>query len=264
MGNQFSRNLGEESYPVILPIPAIDIINGQCVRLEKGDYLQMSIYSDSPLEMALYWEEKKAPMLHLIDLDGAKIGKPANHSLFLKIIQSVHIPVEVGGGIRSLSTFLSYLDAGAQRIIFGSIAIHNPNLIEDCLKISQESVVVSIDSRDGLVALQGWTENTTVSAVDLTNQLKNLGVTNFIFTDIERDGALQGVNVDRIQNFLQNTEVPTFIAGGVTTLEDVLQLKKLNPWIKGIILGKALYSGALNFKEVQKILQEEEKCSLKE
>ena len=248
---------------MILPIPAIDIINGQCVRLEKGDYSQMSIYSDSPLDMALYWEEKKAPMLHLIDLDGAKIGKPVNQPLFLKIIQSVHIPVEVGGGIRSLSTFLSYRDAGAQRIILGSIAIHNPKLIEDCLKKSQESVVVSIDSRDGLVALQGWTEKTTVSAVDLTNQLKNLGVTNFIFTDIERDGALQGVNVDRIQNFLQNTEVPTFIAGGVTTLEDVLQLKKLNPWIKGIILGKALYSGALKFKEVQKILQEEEKCLLK-
>jgi phosphoribosylformimino-5-aminoimidazole carboxamide ribotide isomerase len=249
---------------MILPIPAIDIINGQCVRLEKGDYSQMSIYSDSPLDMALYWEGKNAPMLHLIDLDGAKIGKPVNLSIFSKIIQSVHIPVEVGGGIRSLSTFLSYLDAGAQRLIFGSVAVQNPKLVEDCIKRSQESVVVSIDSRNGLVALQGWTEKTTISAVDLTNKLKNLGVISFIYTDIEQDGTLQGVNLNRIQKYLQETEVPTFIAGGVATFEDVLQLKKLKPWIKGIILGKALYSGALQFEEVQKILQEEEKCSLKE
>ncbi|NLJ48483.1 MAG: 1-(5-phosphoribosyl)-5-[(5-phosphoribosylamino)methylideneamino]imidazole-4-carboxamide isomerase [Candidatus Atribacteria bacterium] len=249
---------------MILPIPAIDIINGQCVRLEKGDYSRMHIYSDSPLEMALYWERKNAPMLHLIDLDGAKNGKPVNLSIILKIIQSIRIPVEVGGGIRNLSTFLSYLDAGAQRIIFGSVAIQNPQFIKDCIKRSQESVVVSIDSRDGLVALQGWTEKTTVSAVDLTNKLKNLGVMNFIFTDIERDGTLQGVNINHIQKYLQETKVPTFIAGGVTTLDDILQLKKLNAWIKGIILGKALYSGALQFEEVQKILQEEEKCSLKE
>jgi len=264
MGNPFSRNLGEESNAMILPIPAIDIINGQCVRLEKGDFSRMQVYGDSPLEMALYWERKNAPMLHLIDLDGAKIGKPVNLPIFSQIIQSVHIPVEVGGGIRNLTTFLTYLDAGAQRIILGSVAVQNPKLVEDCLKRSQESVVVSIDSQNGLVSLQGWTQKTTISAVDLTNKLKNLGVMNFIFTDIERDGTLQGVNFNRIQKYLQETEVPIFIAGGVSTLEDVFQLKKLNVWIKGIILGKALYSGALQFEEVQKILQEEEKCSLKE
>ena len=264
MGNPISRNLGQEIHTMILPIPAIDIINGHCVRLEKGDYSRMSIYSDSPLKMALYWEEKKAPMLHLIDLDGAKTGKPVNFSILTKIINSIHIPVEIGGGIRSLSTFLSYLEAGAQRIILGSIAVQNPKLLEDCLKRNQASVVVSIDSQDGMVALQGWTEKTTISAVELTNRLKKIGVKNFIFTDTERDGTLQGVNIHRIQNYLQATEVQVFIAGGITTLEDIFQLKKLNRLIKGIILGKALYSGTLKFEEAQKILQEEEKCLPKE
>ena len=249
---------------MILPVPAIDIIHGKCVRLEKGDYSRIQIYSDSPFEMALYWEKKGAPMLHLIDLDGAKIGKPINDSILTKIIQSVHIPVEVGGGVRSLSTFLTYLDAGASRIILGSIAIKNPKLIEECLKEARKKVVVSIDSQDGKIAIQGWTEKTEVSAVDLTLHLKNLGVEQFIFTDINQDGTLQGVNLNHIQDYLQKTNVQVFLAGGISTQKDIYHLKKLNNMIQGIILGKALYSGALSFEVVQNILQEEEKCSLKE
>lgn len=242
---------------MIIPVPAVDIINGQCVRLEKGDYSRVDVYSDSPLDMALYWESKGAPMLHIIDLDGAKMGKPINYSIISKIIQSVNIPIEVGGGIRDISTFHAYLKNGAQRIILGSIVIQNPKLIEECLKEASNQVVISIDCQGGMIAIQGWTEKTKISAIDLTLQLKKLGVEHFIFTDIERDGTLQGVNTHYIQNYLQETGVEIFIAGGITTLKDIYQLKKINTGIKGIILGKALYSGALKFENVKKILQEE-------
>jgi len=242
---------------LILPIPAIDIIGGQCVRLEMGDYHRISVYGDSPQDMAFYWEKKGAPMLHIVDLDGAKLGQPVNFPVISEIIHSVHIPVEVGGGIRDLSAFRAYLNAGADRIIIGSMAIHHPHLFDECLKMAENKIVMSIDSKNGLIAIQGWLEKTEISAVDLTNILKSRGVKHFIYTDIERDGTLQGINVYRIQSFLQQTGVMVFIAGGISTQEDIYQLKQVNTGIEGIILGKALYSGALNFEDVQKILQEE-------
>jgi len=249
---------------LILPVPAIDIIDGQCVRLEKGDYARVSIYDDSPLDMAFYWEKLGAPLLHLIDLDGARLGKPVNHSIISRIIKSVHIPVEVGGGIRNVSSFHAYLDSGAQRIILGSVAIRNPQLLDKCLKEAKKEVVVSVDSRGGMIAIQGWIETTEISAVELTNALKSRGVEHFIYTDIDRDGTLQGINFHQIRHFLRKTGVRMFIAGGVSTRDDIYGLKQMDDGIEGIILGKALYSGALSFAEVQKILQEEEKCSPKE
>ncbi|MCX6089650.1 MAG: 1-(5-phosphoribosyl)-5-[(5-phosphoribosylamino)methylideneamino]imidazole-4-carboxamide isomerase [Atribacterota bacterium] len=241
---------------MILPIPAIDVMGGQCVRLEKGDYTRLTVYGDSPVEMARKWEGKGAPMLHVVDLDGAKRGLPVNFPLVIKILETIRIPVQVGGGIRDLTTFSRYLEAGVTRIILGSVAIKNPVLLEQFLSIAPEKITVSIDSLNGKVALEGWTENIPLSASDLAKSMKQMGIQHFIYTDIARDGTLQGIDIERITAFLAETGVNIMVAGGISTLSDIQNLKSVRQGIEGVILGKSLYSGVLQYETVQKILQE--------
>ncbi|HPZ39091.1 MAG TPA: 1-(5-phosphoribosyl)-5-[(5-phosphoribosylamino)methylideneamino]imidazole-4-carboxamide isomerase [Candidatus Atribacteria bacterium] len=249
--------MGEELEEVILPIPAIDILEGKVVRLEKGDYQKVEVFSTSPLLVARKWEEEGAPFLHVVDLEGAKSGYPVNFPVIKELIQKVGIPVEVGGGIREVSSFMGYLDAGAERVVLSSIVVKNPSVFEEMMKIAREKIVVSIDTRDQFVSLEGWREEIPVKAADLAKDLKGKGIEHFIFTDVQRDGTLQGVRVEVIRDFIAESGVSIIVAGGISHKEDIRKIKSLGEGVEGIILGKALYTGQLNFKEVCSILREE-------
>ncbi len=242
---------------MIQPIPAIDILGGKCVRLEKGDYRQSCIFSHSPVDVAIRWVEQAAPMLHLVDLDGAKKGKPVNFQVIKEIVRSVSVPVEVGGGIRNIQHFYQYLEIGVQRVILGSIAFQEPKIISHMLRSSPESVVVSIDQRKGKIAIEGWTKTTSLSAPEAAKEFSQLGVQHFVYTDTERDGTLQGFDVPALRGFLDTSGVRVIVAGGIATIQDIINLKSLDGKIEGIILGKALYSGTLQLSEALNILREE-------
>ncbi|HPU08468.1 MAG TPA: 1-(5-phosphoribosyl)-5-[(5-phosphoribosylamino)methylideneamino]imidazole-4-carboxamide isomerase [Candidatus Atribacteria bacterium] len=242
---------------MILPIPAIDILEGKVVRLNKGDYEKVEVFSTSPSFVAQKWEEEGAPLLHVVDLEGAKSGYPANFPVIRDLIQAVKIPVQVGGGIREVSSFLNYLNAGAARVVLSSVVTKNPAVFEEMLKIARERIVVSIDTRDQFVSLQGWKEEVPVKASELAKTLREKGVEHFIFTDIKRDGTLQGVREEVIKNFITESGVSVIVAGGISDREDIQKIKSLGEGIEGIILGKALYVGKLNFREVCSILEEE-------
>ncbi|HXL02362.1 MAG TPA: 1-(5-phosphoribosyl)-5-[(5-phosphoribosylamino)methylideneamino]imidazole-4-carboxamide isomerase [Candidatus Atribacteria bacterium] len=257
MGYENPGKLGEELEEVILPIPAIDVLEGKVVRLEKGDYQKAEVFGTSPLLVAQRWEKEGASLLHVVDLEGAKSGYPVNFSVIKELIKGVSIPVEVGGGIREISSLLGYLDAGAERVVLSSVVVKNPSVFEEMLGIARERIVVSIDTRDQLVSLEGWKEEIPVKAVDLARALREKGIEHFIFTDVQRDGTLQGVRVEVIRNFIIGSGVNIIVAGGISCREDIRKIKSLGEGIEGIILGKALYSGQLNFKEVCNILREE-------
>lgn len=242
---------------MILPIPALDIIEGKVVRLEKGDYQKAEVFSSSPILVAQKWEEEGAPFLHVVDLEGAKLGYPVNFSLIKELVQAVRIPIEVGGGIREVSSFLNYLEAGVERVVLSSVAVENPSILEEMIKIAQEKIVVSIDTREQFISLEGWREEVPIKATDLAKTLKDKGIEHFIFTDVQRDGTLQGVRIEVIRNFIAESGVSIIIAGGISHKEDIRKIKSLGEGVEGIILGKALYTGQLSFKEVCNILREE-------
>lgn len=247
---------------MITPIPAIDLIQGEVVRLEEGNYQKKTIFSRQPVEIARQFESLGAPRLHIVDLEGAKTGKPANFPTIEKIIQAVTIPTEVGGGIRDLTTLQKYLEAGAQRVIIGSIAVTNPSLLQEMLlQAGGERLVVSLDVRAGFLAVYGWLQPSSTRAAYLARKLKQMGVSHFIWTDISRDGTQRGIELDSLQLFLQESTIPqVIVAGGVASLEDILNLKKIEDRIEGVILGRALYSGAIQLEEVLKIVKEDNQC----
>ncbi|MDK2896537.1 MAG: phosphoribosylformimino-5-aminoimidazole carboxamide ribotide isomerase [Candidatus Atribacteria bacterium] len=247
---------------MIIPIPAIDIIQGEVVRLEEGNYQKKTIFSQQPVEIARQFEARGASWLHLVDLEGAKAGKPVNFPTIKKIIQSVTIPTEVGGGIRDLATLQKYLDAGAQRVIIGSIAVTNSPLLQEMLlQAGEERLVVSLDVKDGFLAVHGWLQASSTPASNLARELKQMGVSHFIWTNISRDGTQKGIDLEALELFLQESGISqVIVAGGVATLEDIRNLKKIEDRIEGVILGRALYSGAIQLEEVLKIVKEDNKC----
>jgi len=241
---------------MILPIPAIDIIEGQVVRLEKGDYRRVTVFHSSPEEVAKKWESEGAPFLHVVDLEGAKMGQPMNTSSIERIICTVSIPVEVGGGIRDRTVFEHYLSLGAERVVVGSVVVKNPKVFEEMLHIAPDRLAVSLDVRGEYLAIQGWTEETPLRAAPFARRLREKGVRYFIFTDIDQDGTLSGIRTEVIQKFLQESGVSILLAGGVSRREDIERLKEI-PGVEGIILGKALYAGTLTLQEVITILRRE-------
>lgn len=228
--------------------PAIDILNGKCVRLIQGDYQQETIYSDSPTKMALEWESKGAEYLHLVDLDGAKTGQSLNKQVIKEIAQSVSIPVQVGGGIRTIELVKEHIDNGVSRVIIGTAAIQDPDFLKQAVQTYEEKIAVSIDARNGYVATDGWTETSETKAVDLIGELEKIGVQTIVYTDILKDGMLQGPNFAELTTINQATTMDVIASGGVTTTEDVEQLKTMN--MCGAIIGKALYDGNLKFEEL--------------
>jgi phosphoribosylformimino-5-aminoimidazole carboxamide ribotide isomerase len=231
-------------------IPAVDVKNGQCVRLVQGKEDQETVYSDNPLAMAEHWDEQGAQLIHVVDLDGAFQGLPKNSSLIKNIIYSSTVDIQVGGGIRSMDAIASYVSAGAYRVILGTIAHEDPEFVKEACQQFPGKIMVGIDAHEGKVAVKGWTEVSDQKAADLARLMEPMGVAGFIFTDISRDGMLQGPNLDSLRRFAQATSLPVIASGGVSAIQDVANILALkSEGIEGMIIGKALYDKKLDFKE---------------
>lgn len=238
----------------MLIIPAIDIRGGKCVRLFQGDYNRETVYGDSPAEQGIRWEKEGAHIIHLVDLDGAKAKRPVNLDAVREICSAVHIPCELGGGIRTLEDARKAFDAGIYRIILGTVACENPKLAKEFVsEFTAERVVVGIDARGGCVAVNGWLENSGVDAYELVLTLQDMGVTRFIYTDIATDGALSGPNCDAIAALC--SRVPrcgVISSGGISSPRDITALRELRKDnLEGVIVGKALYDGKTTYRELE-------------
>ena len=234
-------------------IPAIDLRNGKCVRLYQGDYEKETVFSDDPVAMALRWQSEGAGRLHLVDLDGAAEGEPRNLDVIERILAAVDIPVQVGGGIRSLDTIEQLLDLNVSRAILGTVAIENPDLIEEACRRFGNRIIVGIDARDGLIATRGWLQQSSTTAGELAVDMVGLGARRFIYTDISRDGTLTGPNFEAIAGLVSQVNVPVIAAGGISSVEHLSKLAKLG--VEGAIVGRAIYTGDVELGEAVKALQ---------
>jgi len=236
-------------------IPAIDLIGGKAVRLQKGDYNKITVYSDTPTKVAKDFYERGARFLHLVDLDGAKSGKADNFGTIKSIVDSTQLSVEVGGGIRSMEIVELYANAGVDRIILGTAAVTDPDFLKAAVDRFGERIAVGVDIKDGMVAIKGWTEVSALSCNEFCRQLEALGVSTVICTDISKDGMMSGTNLELYEGLVRDFPSIRIVAsGGVSTLDDVRALKKMN--VFGAILGKALYTGAIELREAVKITEE--------
>jgi phosphoribosylformimino-5-aminoimidazole carboxamide ribotide isomerase len=231
-------------------IPAVDIKDGRCVRLLQGRKDAETVYSDDPVQMAKKWESQGAELIHVIDLDGAFQQHPQNSDAIKKTVEQLDIPVQVGGGIRNEKTIRQYIEIGVERVIIGTEAIKNPKLVKKACKAFPEQIVVAIDARRGMVAVEGWTQTTPMKAIDLAKRFEDCGVAAINFTDIDRDGMQTGPNIEETRRIAEAISIPVIASGGVSTIDDIKNLLPLNAMgITGIIIGKALYSGSLDLKE---------------
>jgi len=240
----------------MLIIPAIDLKDGLCVRLRQGLMNEETVFSDSPAEVANTWLKAGARRLHLVDLNGAFLGKPINESVIRSILDEVagEIPVQLGGGIRDLDTIERYLDDGVDQVILGTAAVKNPGFLHDACNAFPGHVMVGLDARDGLVAVDGWSKLTGHDVVDLACKFQDYGVEAIIYTDIGRDGMLAGVNIDATMRLAQSLTIPVIASGGVTNLEDIKKLCAISKeGVMGVITGRAIYEGSLDFVEAQKL-----------
>jgi len=228
--------------------PAIDIKDGKCVRLTQGDYNKETIYNDSPLAVAKEWQQKGAEYLHLIDLNGAKEGRSINEEIIFSIAKEINIPVQVGGGVRSLETVEAFISAGVDRVIVGTAAINDRDFLTTAVEKYGEKIAVSIDARKGYVATDGWTKTSTIKATDLLADLEKIGVSTVVYTDIFKDGMLEGPNLEELQMINERTSIDVIASGGITTAEDVSDVKQLK--VYGAIIGKALYDGTLTLEDI--------------
>lgn len=234
----------------MIVIPAVDIKNGKCVRLTQGRMDAETIFSDDPVAMALKWDGAGSEVIHVIDLDGAVKKQPQNFDLIVEIVNQVKALVQVGGGIRTLDTIGMYLNKGVQRVIIGTEAIRNPGLVKDACRLFPGRIVVGIDARNGLVAIEGWTQTTRTKAADLAKAFEDCGVAAVNFTDIQRDGMQTGPNIAETKRLAQAVSIPVVASGGVSSLQDLKNLLPLEPFgVTGVITGRALYSGTLNLEE---------------
>ncbi len=234
----------------MLVVPAIDLKDQKCVRLYQGDYKKVTVYSDDPVAIAKKFENIGAKLIHIVDLSGAKEGKAIHRKLIKKIIDSVSVPIEVGGGIRDLATIEDYLEDGVDRVILGTIACRRPDLVKEACRLFPNRIVVSLDVRGEMIAVSGWTEESTIHYLDLARLFEDAGLRALIFTDITRDGTQEGVNLKRVKPLLEAVSLPVYMAGGVSSLEDIKKLLDLESLgLEGVIVGRAIYTGAIDLKE---------------
>ncbi|HVO88226.1 MAG TPA: 1-(5-phosphoribosyl)-5-[(5-phosphoribosylamino)methylideneamino]imidazole-4-carboxamide isomerase [Casimicrobiaceae bacterium] len=236
-------------------IPAIDIKDGNCVRLRQGDMQTSTVFSEDPAAMAQHWLEQGAQRLHLVDLNGAVAGKPKNELAIREIVSVVgdDIPIQLGGGIRDLDTIERYLDDGLSYVIIGTAAVKNPGFLHDACYAFPGHIIVGLDAREGKVATDGWSKMTGHDVVDLAKKFEDYGVEAIIYTDIGRDGMLTGVNIEATVRLARELRIPVIASGGIASIEDVLNLLPYeNDGIMGAIAGRALYEGKLDFKAAQK------------
>ena len=238
--------------------PAIDIRNGRCVRLTEGKFECETVFAEDPAEMAVRWADAGAEYLHVVDLDGALAGQSSNTEVIKRILAKVKIPVQVGGGIRTLANIEKMLALGVTRVILGSVAVRDPELVREACQKFPGQVVVGIDAKNGEVAVEGWGIGGGIGAVELAKKMAAVGVEHIIFTDISRDGMLSGVNVEATAELAKTSGIKVIASGGVSSLADIkaLQLHAADG-IEGCIIGKAIYTGALDLKEALAVLKEE-------
>jgi phosphoribosylformimino-5-aminoimidazole carboxamide ribotide isomerase len=233
--------------------PAIDILGGKCVRLVQGDYNQETVYNTNPLEVAQEWEAQGASWIHLVDLDGAKAGHPVNDKLIGQIAQTVKVPVQIGGGLRTEQDVEHMLSLGVSRVIIGTAAIENREFVYNLLAKYGEKIAIGIDARDGYVATRGWLETSQVKAEDLAVELAERGAKTFIFTDISRDGMMEGPNTQAITQLAKVSGQTVIASGGVSKMDDLVRLaEQADNGVGGAIVGKALYTGSINLDEAVK------------
>ncbi len=224
---------------------------GQCVRLYQGDYSRETVFSDDPLDRAMRWQALGATRLHVVDLDGAVEGSLVNTDIIQQIVTALHIPVQVGGGIRSMATVKELLKMGVARVVFGTVAVEQPQLVEQVCKTFADSVIVSIDTREGLVSTHGWQLDTKMAAVDFAKLMAKMGVKRFIYTDISRDGTLTEPNFSGFAEMIKAVNLPVIASGGVANLTHITMLKQLGA--EGVIIGKALYTGDIKLKDALEV-----------
>jgi len=229
-------------------IPAIDLKSGRCVRLFQGDFDQETVFSDDPLAMALQWQEQGGHRLHLVDLDGAVQGTPVHLKVISAIVRALDIPVQVGGGIRDLAASDAWLEVGVDRVVIGTAAVRDPEMVQAvCRKHGSERVVVSVDAKDGVVALQGWKEASTKTVFELAEEMAQIGVVRILYTDIARDGALTGPDFATNARLVNETSLSIQASGGVASVEHIRELVPTG--VEGVIVGRAIYTGAVNLSE---------------
>ena len=231
-------------------LPAIDLLDGRCVRLHQGDYEQVTRFSDDPVAQALSWQQQGAGRLHLVDLDGARSGRPVNDSTIKAIVDALSIPVQLGGGVRSAGRAEDLLACGLERVILGTVALEEPDLVLSLAERHPGRIVVGIDARDGRVATQGWLQGSSVKATDLAARFEGSGVAALITTDISTDGTLAGPNISFLRAMAEASTIPVIASGGVGDLSDLLSLLSLEPLgVEGVIVGRALYDGRIELAE---------------
>lgn len=245
-------------------IPAIDLRKGRCVRLVRGDIRDETVYSKEPVSMAKLWQLKGAKWLHVVDLDGALTGVPKNIKYVFDMAESLHIPIQFGGGVRDFDTLKSILSHGVRRVILGTAACQDKRFLGRALERFGSRIVVGIDARDGMVAVKGWKEDSKRSAVAFAKEMEAAGVKNIIYTDIKKDGMLSGPNFKSIKEMAQAVKIPLIASGGVASLKDVRHLCDLEKYgVQGAIIGKALYTGAVELKDAIKVASGEKEVSTK-
>lgn len=240
----------------MLLIPAIDLKEGRCVRLKQGLMEQATVFSDSPAEMALHWRNQGARRLHLVDLNGAFAGVPQNFPAIKEILAAVakDIPVQLGGGIRDLDIIEKYLDLGLTDVIIGTAAVKNPEFVREACKEFPGQIIVGLDAKDGMVAIDGWATVTEHHVVDLAQRFEDDGVNSIIYTDIGRDGMMSGVNIEATVKLAQSVNIPIIASGGLTNLDDIRALCAVeNEGVSGAITGRAIYEGSIDFAQAQKL-----------
>jgi phosphoribosylformimino-5-aminoimidazole carboxamide ribotide isomerase len=236
--------------------PAIDIKNGKCVRLLQGQFDKETVYSDSPIEVAKRWEECGASFIHVVDLDGALDGVWTNKQTISSIVNAVNIPVQTGGGIRKIEDIEERLNVGLNRVIIGTLAIKEPEIVKEAVKrFGSDKIVVGIDAKDGMVAVHGWEEVSKVSALDLCLQMKEYGINTIVYTDISKDGMMSGPNIEQTKELVEKTGMDIIASGGVANMEDLKNVDSINA--DGAIIGKALYTEAIDLTEAVKLFEKE-------
>lgn len=233
----------------MLVIPAIDLKDGQVVRLRQGNLHQATVYSSDPASTARKWQDQGAHLLHVVDLNGAFEGEPKNLSHIEAIVNAVSIPIQVGGGIRSLDAVRMYLGVGVKRVVMGTTALRHRQLVEEILEIFPERVVVSIDAKNGLVATDGWKTVTDITAREAVKSLDGLALAAVMYTDIAKDGMMAGPNILSLKLIVETAPVPIIASGGIASIEDIVAIKALGPKVEGVIIGKALYEGKIDLKQ---------------
>lgn len=237
-------------------IPAIDLKQGQCVRLRQGRMEDSTVFSDDPVAMASQWVEQGCSRLHLVDLDGAFEGKPMNANVVTAILKKYpDLPIQIGGGIRNVDTVETYLNAGVSYVIIGTQAVRNPPFVTELCQQFAGHVIVGIDAKDGMVAVEGWAEASTTAADELAKKFEDQGVSAIVYTDISRDGMMQGVNVEATAKLAEAISIPVIASGGVTDINDIIRINEAKQaGIEGVIMGRALYEGTITLAEASDYL----------